>query len=106
MRRVTVIASLVALLIAALPMSAAIAAPAVADEHVVLLAVDEPAGPEPALRTDEDNAARTLSGYEDNELPFTWGAAWILSFAGLVGLTLMLGLYQLLVRGPAQRQDS
>jgi hypothetical protein len=108
MRRVTVIASLVALLIVALPMSAALAAPAAAaDGSVVVLAVDDaPAGPEPAARTDEDNAARTLAGYEDNELPFTWGAAWILSFAGLVGVILLVGLYQLLVRGPAQRQDS
>jgi hypothetical protein len=108
MRRVTVIATLVALLVIALPMSAALAAPApAADGSVVVLAVDdEPAGPEPALRTDEDNAARTLAGYEDPEVPFTWGAAWILAFAGLVGVVLLGGLYQLLVRGPAQRQDS
>jgi hypothetical protein len=39
-------------------------------------------------------------------LPFTWGAAWLLGFAGFVGLALMGGLYQLLVRGPAQKSKS
>ena len=107
MRRVTVIASLVALLVIALPMSAALAAPVMAAEDTVVLAVEEePVGPEPAQRMDEDNAARTLGGYEDPGVQFTWGAAWILSFAGLVGVVLLGGLYQLLVRGPAQRQDS
>jgi hypothetical protein len=107
MRRVSVIAALVALLVVALPMTAALAEPAPTADDVVVLAVDEePVGPEPAQRTDEENPARTLGGYEDPEVPFTWGAAWILAFAGLVGLVLLGGLYQLLVRGPAQRQDS
>ncbi len=64
-----------------------------------------PGGPDPMPREQEENPARTLSGYEDQETPFTWGAAWILTFAGVVGLLLMGGLYQLLVRGPRQRSE-
>ncbi len=64
-----------------------------------------PPGPEPLERHAEDNPARELAGYEDRETPFTWGAAWILTFAGVVGLVLMLGLYHLLVRRPTQRDQ-
>ncbi len=63
-------------------------------------------GPDPAERTAEGNPAREMGGYEDRETPFTWGAAWILTFAGLVGLVLMLGVYYLVVRGPSRSSTS
>lgn len=107
MRRLPVLVALVALLLSVLPLSAALASPGdVAEDGVLILAVDDdedgPAGPDPAPRLQEDNAATTLSGYESPDVPFTWGAAWILSFAGLVGLALLIGFYMLLVRRPSQ----
>lgn len=71
---------------------------------VVLAAegAEEELGPAPQPRKAEENPARELAGYEDRETPFTWGAAWILTFAGVVGLLLLGGLYQLLVRRPAR----
>lgn len=111
MRRLSVrLVTLVALLLLALPVAASAESVEAADgtsPDVEVLAVDdEPVGPDPRPRTDEDNSARTLSGYEDPDVPFTWGAAWILTFAGLAGLILLVGLYQLLVRGPEQRAKS
>lgn len=79
---------------------------AFADDHTTaadVLAVEgEPAGPEPRPRDAEENPARDLAGYDDLEVPFTWGAAWILLFTGMVGLVVLLGVYQLLVRRPSQ----
>lgn len=75
---------------------------------VVVLAAEEAEeqlGPDPMPREAEDNPARELAGYEDRDTPFTWGAAWILTFAGVVGLLLLVGLYHLLVRLPA-REDA
>ena len=106
MRRLPVFVVLLAMLMLAAPVTA------IADEGLgsgtAILAAEagEPVGPNPAERTAEDNPARELAGYEDRELPFTWGAAWILAFAGLVGLVMLGGLYQLLVRGPAQKSNS
>ncbi len=99
MRRVPALLLLLALALVAVP------GVAVADDTApVVLAQEEdgPAGPDPMDRDAEDNPARTLSGYEDREVPFTWGAAWILTFLGVTGLLLMGGLYQLLVRRPQQ----
>lgn len=104
MRRLPVLVSLLAMLFLLAPAAALADDPgAAASAPIVLAAEGEPVGPEPAPRDAEGNAARELGGYEDRDLPFTWGAAWILSFAGLVGLVLFAGLYQLLVRGPAQK---
>ncbi len=83
---------------------AMLASPAVADDVVaddeavggIVLAVDdEQLGPDPKPREAEDNPARELAGYENPDVPFTWGAAWILTFTGLVGLALLAGLYWL-----------
>lgn len=105
MRRLPVLAALLALMLLAAPVAAF--AEATASTEAIVLAVEgEPSGPDPAPRTAEDNAARELAGYEDRELPFHWGAAWLLAFAGFVGLVLMGGLYQLLVRGPEQKRTS
>ncbi|GGI07748.1 hypothetical protein [Egicoccus halophilus] len=72
----------------------------------IVLAADadaEPQGPTPAPRTQEENPARTLAGYEDRETQFTWGAAWILLVAGAFGVTLLGGLYYLLVERPSRQ---
>jgi hypothetical protein len=106
MRRPLVFAVLSAMLMLVAPVSAS-AGDGAASETLVLAAEGgEPVGPNPAERTSEDNAARELAGYEDRDLPFTWGAAWLLAFAGFLGLVLLVGLYQLLVRGPAQKSSS
>jgi hypothetical protein len=106
MRRLPVLLVLLAMMLLAVP-GAAFADDAGATDTVVLAAEEgEPVGPIPAERTAEENPARELAGYEDQDLPFTWGAAWILAFAGLVGLVLLGGLYQLLVRGPSQKASS
>jgi hypothetical protein len=67
---------------------------------VVLAVDDEPLGPEPQPRDAEGNPAGEM--FPDMETPFTWGAAWILTFAGLVGLVLLVGLYYLLVKRPSR----
>ena len=106
MRRLPVFALLLAMMLLVAPVSAFADGSEGADTVVLAVEEGEPVGPAPAERTAEDNPARTLAGYEDRELPFTWGAAWILAFAGFVGLVALVGLYQLLVRGPAQDKDS
>jgi hypothetical protein len=100
----------IGLLLPALLALALLLAPAVAaaDEvadtgaEVTLLAAEEPTGPMPQDRLQEDNPARELAGYEDREIQFTWGAAWILLFLGVTGLLVLVGLYYLLVHRPAQ----
>lgn len=109
MRRLTglALAALLALALLAVP---AAASPAdAATDDVIVLAVDggdEPVGPDPQDRNDENNRATELVGYEDPETPFTWGAAWILTFAGFMGLMLLGGLYYLLVHRPSQEGTS
>lgn len=99
------------LALAALVALAVLAVPAVADDEVTpgeqILAVEDeaPPGPEPMDRNDPNNAARELGGFEDPEVPFTYYAAYLLAFAGSVGLVLMLGLYYLRVQRP-QRESS
>lgn len=103
---VAVAAALTVLLLAALP-----AAPAAATAGTVVLAVDgaELLGPDPVARDAEENPARDLGGYEDRETPFTWGAAWLLTFLGLGGLATMGLVYWRAVdrpgrgRSPARR---
>ncbi len=98
------------LALAALLALALLAVPAAADDGAssgdVVLAVDDaPPGPDPMDRQDPDNKARELAGFEDPDVPFTYYAAFLLSFAGLVGLVLLVGLYYLLVKRP-QRESS
>lgn len=100
---------LLGLLAPALLLVSLLAAPTAAfaaseSTEAIVLAADagEPTGPEPADRLEEDNPARTLGGYEDREVQFTWGAAWILLAAGAVGVVLLAGLYYLLVHRPAR----
>lgn len=66
----------------------AVAAPA-APGAVVLAVSGEPLGPEPQPRDAEGNPAVELGGYEDRDVPFTWGAAWLLTFLGFAGLAVM-----------------
>jgi len=77
------------------------------EEADLVLAVEgAPAGPEPAPREQEDNPARQLAGYEDQETPFTWGAAWLLAALGFVGLAVMLVVYRVFVVGPSRDRTS
>jgi hypothetical protein len=95
-----------ALLALALLLSPAVAGadevPPAAGGDLVLAVEGEPTGPEPQERTAEDNPARELAGYEDREVQFTWGAAWLLTFLGVVGLIALVGLYYLLVHRPSR----
>ena len=84
---------------------------ALADGGGVVLAVDgaDLLGPDPMPRDAEGNPARELGGYEDREVPFTWGAAWLLTFLGFGGLATMGLVYWRAVdrpgrdRAPARR---
>jgi len=78
------------------------ATPASASDGAVVLAVDGPLGPEPMPRDAEDNPARELGGYEDLEIPFTWGAAWLLTFLGVGGLATMGLVYWRAVDRPGR----
>jgi hypothetical protein len=106
MRRVLALAfvtTLVAMLVAP-PAAAGEPAPdSLADDLVLAVEGGGSLGPEPQPRLAEDNKARELAGYENPEVPFTWGAAWILTFTGMVGLVLLAGLYWLLVHNPSKR---
>jgi hypothetical protein len=89
-----------ALLTAPVAATAALAAPPL----VLAVAADsEPLGPDPMPRKAEENPARELAGYEDREVQFTWGAAWILTFTGGFALLVGIGLYFLLVHRPSQQ---
>lgn len=71
---------------------------------IVLAAAGELLGPEPMPRMAEDNPARELAGYEDLETPFTWGAAWLLTFLGLGGLLAMGIVYWRAVDRPGRNR--
>jgi hypothetical protein len=74
---------------------------------VEVLAVDDaPAGPEPAPRDAEENPARDLGDYGDREIPFTWGAAWLLTALGFIGLVLLLMIYRFRVAPPSKDRAS
>ncbi|MEX1156588.1 MAG: hypothetical protein WED12_05425 [Chloroflexota bacterium] len=98
--------ALLAVALLAMPASAAVDGDEPAAVVLAAASGEEPAGPDPIDREAEDNPARVLGGYEDRDTPFTWGAAWILTFAGVMGLAMFVGLYHFLVRRPAQRADS
>jgi hypothetical protein len=82
---------------------ASTASAAADDAGAIVLAVEgEPLGPEPMPRTAEDNPARELAGYEDLEIPFTWGAAWLLTFLAVGGLATMGLVYFRAVERPGR----
>lgn len=88
----------------ALPAAAGVDAPESAPAPLVLAAEDgEPLGPEPQPRTDPDNPASEL--FPDMETQFTWGAAWLLTAAGIVGVAALIGLWLLLVRKPERDRE-
>lgn len=110
MRRLTglVLPALLALAVLAAPASAVDLAAGPLDEDVVVLAVEGeegPGGPEPRSYNDEDNVARDEAGYGELDVPFTWGAAFIMLFLGVAGIALMGGLYWLLVHRPRQQEQ-
>jgi hypothetical protein len=92
----------------ALALTAALVAatPAFASDGAVVLAVDgaELLGPDPMPRDAEENPARELGGYEDRDIPFTWGAAWLLTFLGLGGLATMGLVYWRAVDRPGRNR--
>jgi hypothetical protein len=73
------------------------------DAPLVLAVEGELLGPEPMPRKAEDNPARELAGYEDLEIPFTWGAAWLLTFLAVGGLATMALVYFRAVERPGKR---
>ena len=97
--------ALVAVLVLALLAGPATAADAEVATGEVVLAVEEAPGPDPMDRQDPDNPARELAGFDDPEVPFTYYAAFLLSFLGLVGLVLLVGLYYLLVKRPSRESS-
>ncbi len=104
MRRLSVLLLAVVGVLALLPGLAVAEDAVVADasELTVLAAESPPAGPEPAPRDAEENPARDLGDYGDREVPFTWGAAWLLAVLGFIGVALLLAFYRFRVQ-PANR---
>jgi hypothetical protein len=76
-----------------------------ADAEVLVLAVEEgePVGPDPMPRTDENNPAGEM--FRDQETQFTWAAAWLLTFAFLFGVAVMVVLWLALVRRPERERE-
>jgi hypothetical protein len=108
MRRRFALPALLALAILLAPATALAddgAAASGADGGVLLLAVEEgePVGPDPMPRTDENNPAGEI--YADMPTPFTWGAAWLLTLAGLAGVTVLTLIWVLLVRRPERERE-
>lgn len=97
---------LLAVLAAAVAMGAllATASAASADTGVVLAVDYSQLGPDPMPRLAEDNPARELGGFEDLETPFTWGAAWLLTFLGFGGLATMGLVYWRAVDRPGRNK--
>ena len=104
LRPVLLVAALLVALVAAMlagPLTSSAAAETA--DATVLLAVDYgDLGPDPMPRDAEDNPARDLGGYDDRETPFTWGAAWLLTFLGLGGLATMGLVYWRAVDRPGR----
>jgi len=90
--------------VVALAALTATATGAAATEGVVLAVDYGQLGPDPMPRGAEDNPARELAGYEDLETPFTWGAAWLLTFLGLGGLATMGLVYWRAVDRPGRNR--
>lgn len=107
MRRLTglVLPALLALAVLAAPAAAADLEPG--GEGVVLAAESEggEVGPDPRPYDAEDNIAREEAGYRELDVPFTWGAAFIMLFLGAAGIALMAGLYWLLVYRPNRQKE-
>jgi len=99
-----VLALLLSTVLAAMVLLAAQTGLAAADTagSIVLAVEGEPLGPEPMPRDAEDNPARELAGYEDREIQFTWGAAWLLTFLALGGLATMGLVYFRSVERPGR----
>jgi hypothetical protein len=97
-------ARLMAALLVAVALLGTITSSADAAPTSVVLAVEgaELLGPDPIERTEEDNPARELGGYEDRDVPFTWGAAWLLTFLGVGGLATMGLVYWFRVERPGR----
>lgn len=97
---------LLALVLLTAPTAAVADITEVPDDALVLAveADGEPLGPDPQPRDQLDNPARSLAGYEDPEIQFTWAASFILLVVGVVGLVIGAGLWYLLVLRP-ERQD-
>ena len=93
---------LLALLVAVGLATVMTASSALAQDAVVLAVEGGDLGPEPMPRTAENNPARELGGYEDRDIPFTWGAAWLLTFLGLGGLATMGLVYWRAVDRPGR----
>jgi hypothetical protein len=97
---------LLALVLLAAP-TAAVADITEAPDDALVLAAEadgEPLGPDPQPRDQLDNPARSLAGYEDPEIQFTWAASFILLVVGVTGLVIGAGLWYLLVLRP-ERED-
>lgn len=105
MRRTLGLALTALLALALLASPVAAQADEVLAGEAILAVEGEPSGPEPMDRMDPDNPARELAGFEDPEVPFTYYAAFLLSFAGLLGLALLVGLYYLLVKRPSRESS-
>lgn len=71
--------------------------------QVVLAVEGGELGPEPAPRLSDDNPARELVGYNDRDVQFTWGAAWLLAIPGVIGLGVAMLLYRLKVARPQKQ---
>jgi hypothetical protein len=105
MRRLTALVLTVLGLLALLP-GLAVADDAVAANATVLAVDDVPAGPEPAPRDAEENPARDLGDYADRDVPFTWGAAWLLAGLGFIGVALLLAFYRFRVAPEKDRAST
>ena len=106
MRRLLAPLLLALALLAAPTAAAADVAQVPADALVLAAEAGEPLGPEPSPRDDLDNPARSLAGYEDPELQFTWAASFILLVVGVIGLVIGLGLWYLLVVRPEKDEQA
>jgi hypothetical protein len=97
---------LLVVLAAAVALGALLAAAqsAAATDGVVLAVDYGQLGPDPMPRDAENNPARELSGYEDRDIPFTWGAAWLLTFLGFGGLATMGLVYWRAVDRPGRNK--
>jgi hypothetical protein len=96
---------LLALAVFAAPTAAsADVAQAPADAVILAAEAGDPVGPNPQPRDQVDNPARSLAGYEDPEIQFTWAASFILLIVGVVGLVIGLGLWYLLVVRPERSE--